>query len=244
MAESQTKGKTLNTWVQTVFIIVAGLWGIYAFIYKEMWVPAAAPINISMNVELKEIGSRPAGNGDESSLSAIEMRVSATNPSTRDVFLLANVWQAIGMKIAPSDPEDGFVQDVNALLKSQREGFVPRHSAVASSSVVATGLLFSDEVLRPKETIARTIVFLVPTGKYDIIEVQSRLPNVAQMNRVKVEWTFNEKEELSPKLFRLNRRGEPEAISDLQKLDPRIYFQSATSASQLSMWNPLKTPAD
>ena len=66
--------------------VVAGLiWGFYTFFYKQVILPKQAPVNISMNFALKKTGtfefSRENAND---ALIAIEVQISATDPSSMD----------------------------------------------------------------------------------------------------------------------------------------------------------------
>src|SRR5438093_325085 len=121
MAEDNSKnrsfGESLNTWVQAIGIIIAACWGVYTFGYKEIMVPKSAPVNITLNLQLKKIGGAPA-KGD---LVAVEMRASATNPSSRDIHLLPNAWIAYGIGITaiPGD-ESGVTKAAEARLADSR----------------------------------------------------------------------------------------------------------------------------
>ena len=77
--------------------------GCWTFIFKEIEVPKSAPVNISLNLQLKKIET-PQNN---EVLSAIEMKISATNPSTREIYLLPNAWVAYGGHIAASPASSG-----------------------------------------------------------------------------------------------------------------------------------------
>lgn len=97
--EERTLGQTLNTWVQTIGIVCAGAWALlYTFGYKDIFVPKSAPVNISLNLSLKKVGPKASSTD---SLTAVEMKIAATNPSSRPVYLLRSAWVAIGCTIRP-----------------------------------------------------------------------------------------------------------------------------------------------
>ena len=103
-SSERTIGQEVNTWVQTFGILVAAAWGVYTFIYKEIVLPKSAPVNISVNLELKTIGpSNPQETEAKKQLIAVEMKVSATNPSPREVYLLPSIWFAYGYVDRPTD---------------------------------------------------------------------------------------------------------------------------------------------
>src|SRR5437763_12580581 len=104
----------LNTWVQILGILIAAGWGIWTFIYKEIKVPKSAPVNISLNLQLKKVETNPSRQG----LTAVEMKISATNPSSREIYLLPNAWVAYGGHINSENPAaDQFETAANKTLK-------------------------------------------------------------------------------------------------------------------------------
>src|SRR5262249_51546819 len=152
----RTFGQELNTWVQTIGILIAAAWGGYTFIYKEVLLPKSAPVNISMNLQLKKIGPGGSEKIKEKQLFAVEMRVSATNPSPRLVYLLTSAWVAYGLDDTVSDGKRIDKQVANASLNSHKQYYSLRHANVTGSSVVAVGNLFQDTTLKPNETAMRT----------------------------------------------------------------------------------------
>jgi hypothetical protein len=134
--------------------------GGYTFFYKEIRTPKTAPINISTNLQLKKVGSGVGKNP----LVAVEMRVSATNPSSRKVYLLPNAWIVRGYKVAyrESENSESFSKLAKTTLNARDGGYLERHSSVDASSALAVGELFTDKWLNQNETVARTIVLHIP----------------------------------------------------------------------------------
>ncbi len=240
MANSQerTFGENLNTWVQTIGIIVAALWAAYTFGYKEIMVPKSVPVNITLNLQLKKIGT---GSGKRPLL-PIEMRTTATNPSSRTVYLLSSAWIARAYKLV--SPHDGNAASFNKLaadsLKSHEGNFVERHSLVESSSVVvvAVGSLFPDETLKPGETLARTVIFHVPPDKYDELEVKALMPHVKARSGIELEWTMGENSDLDFSMYRVSAGGErkpTEKDKTGSYSDEKIGFAVAVSAAELPL---------
>src|SRR6266513_4802955 len=104
-------GERLNTWVQTIGILIAAAWGVYTFVHKEITAPRAAPVNISLDLQLKKLGA----NEPNKELVAVELKASATNPSTREIHLLPNLWTAYGINVVAAKPNDS---DFRKLLVS------------------------------------------------------------------------------------------------------------------------------
>ena len=120
--------KELNTWVQTIVIIIAFIWGAYTFIYKEIVLPKAAPVNVTVDLLLKKIGppNSPLQKGENGALIAIEMDVSAANPSSRSVNLFPSVWFAHGYKVRSIPENKDFNNQVISTLNSQDLGQIEK----------------------------------------------------------------------------------------------------------------------
>ncbi len=110
----RTFGETLNTWVQTVGILIAAAWGVWTFYFKEVDAPKSAPVNISMNLQLKTLGVVR----DKEEFVVVEMKVTATNASPRKIYLLRSAWIAMGAWTERRDKEnDSFQQSADSALK-------------------------------------------------------------------------------------------------------------------------------
>src|SRR6266404_5182874 len=89
--------------MQIVGILIAAIWGVYTFFEKEVFIPKSAPVNISVNLQLKKVAT---GSGNQAGLTAVEMNVSATNPSTREIHLLPSAWSARGVRIKAAERDE------------------------------------------------------------------------------------------------------------------------------------------
>src|SRR5713226_5577170 len=98
-AANRSLGQEINSWVQTIGIVIAATWGAWTFVYKEIVVPKSAPVNVTVDLELKKIGANQPG-ATKAKLIPVELRVSAKNPSSREIYLLPSVWMASGVKVA------------------------------------------------------------------------------------------------------------------------------------------------
>lgn len=238
MAESikRSVSQEINTWVQTTGIIVAAIWGIYTFGYKEILVPQSAPVNISMNLQLQKVA---ISNKKENKLIAVEMKVSATNPSSRVVKLLPSVWFAYGKEVVPVSENTSFSKKLFTTLNTRNEGFIQKHAESKFASVVAAGNLFQDDFLQPKETRARTIIFHIPKNKYDVLEVQAIMPSAENTKPIYLQWTFND-EVNAPiyNIYRVDEKGvktlvEPGKINDFLKNEVQMSISSSNSRLSL-----------
>jgi hypothetical protein len=235
--QKRSFGEELQTWVQIVGILMAAAWGVYTFIYKEISVPKSAPVNVTVNLQLKKIGVGVTKEG----ITAVELKAAATNPSTREIHLLPSAWIAYGSTVTPAESEETrFVQSANAVYKDITTiNTIQRHVTRGPSVMVAGGHLFPDSLLRPGETTARTIVFHVPTNMYDIIHMVAIVPRIADVKGKELEWALDKDFTLNSTLYRRNPDGSrtPYAKDPNGELvDKHLGFENAEAHTQISLW--------
>jgi hypothetical protein len=178
--------KERREWLTTIAIIIGVVVGIYEWWLKEVLFPGSAPVNVTTDVTVKQAGSKAALVGkNKSELEAIEVLVAARNPSTREIYLLNNFWAASGMTIEARQQEGAArrrsmlaaVGAIDSSLYRDQQIFSGKHFRLDQFAPVASGMVFPvDSVLRPQESISRRIVFYVPKGAYDAVEVDVALP--------------------------------------------------------------------
>ncbi len=241
-AEHRSFGKELNAWVQTIGIVIAAAWGVYTFVYTEIVMPRAAPVNITVDLGLKKVGGdKPAVKNPAKQLIPVEMRISAKNPSTREVYLLPSAWIAYGIRIeATGDkPPDEF-QKPAALTAETGASNVERCASVSSGDIVAFGGLLPDTELKPNEVSTRTLIFYVPPNEYDSLDVRAYVPTVAKENAVSLEWNLEQKQNtITATMYRLDASGDRQEMKrdkDGSYSDEKIGLQQATSMAELSLW--------
>jgi hypothetical protein len=237
---SQSVGKEINAWVQTIGIVLAAAWGVYTFIYTQILAPKAAPVNITVDLSLKKISPSDTKEGIRRHLVPVEMRISAKNPSTREVYLLSSSWIAWGVKVHDNgdQPLDDFLNP-SPIIPANVADFVARHAAVSAVEVVAFGGLLSDNSLKPNEISSRTLIFYVHPNEYDSLQVQAYIPTVSSAGLVDLEWKLQDNG-LVPTMYRLDPAHKRHEImnpdSDGAYSDPRLGLQQATSMAELSLW--------
>lgn len=231
--------ETLKISMEIVGIVVASFWAYYTFRQEKVVIPASAPVNITMELGLKEVGGTSGKNKDEKSqegtLSAIEMRVSARNPSSRSVYLHLSQWTAEGLKIA--DPmvieNDAFKQKILDSVIKEDWNFEERYSKREMQEMVAGGSLFPDKVLQPNESVMRTLIFYIPRGQFDVIDVNVEIETSAVAN-------ITVKKETNGDLVRYgpaDSNGPPKQLAPDKdgNYEDRYKLQSAISRFQLSV---------
>lgn len=230
--------RVTNLWVQSIAIVVAGLWGVYVFVFEEFAKPATAPINLSTEISVHRAGVRPVANSGEPPLLAIELDVTATNPSTRTVYVLPNYWIATGLRVS-GQGDRAWVQSANNAVAQRGPVASGEHYQIASSQAVAFGSLIPDSALMPNERATRSYVFYVPDGAYDLIDIQSALPSVSQPNSADVSWQLDPATGVvSPTVYLIDhgvrRQLRPEEVSSYGERPPNL--QMVETRRQLSLW--------
>jgi hypothetical protein len=180
---------SFSKWVQTIGIIIAAGWGVYTFVYKEITLPKSAPIDISMSMQLKKVGlAKPKGK-----LMAVEMRVTATNPSSRKVYVLPSMWMVWGTEVHLNAPGDVDYKRIAELMNVQGGEFLENNVHPQVSTLLAAGSLFWDETLSPNETLTRTIIVYIPRARYDELAADAYMPSSPFQRACVLRWVPNEK---------------------------------------------------
>jgi hypothetical protein len=242
MANSQERGfgEKLNTWMQTIAIIMAAAWAVYTFIYKEILVPKSAPVNISLDLELKKSAtSATRGVAHGKQFDAIEMKVSAKNPSSRTIYLLPNKFIAYGFKITADGSE---IPEQIPTLEKNPCGMITKNYTLSKPSVIVIGDIIYDFLLRPGEQVGRVLVFLVPKGEYDILEVITRIPTTAKETEdFRLIWKFTKDGELDHCMYRVTPDKKLEELKKKEgggfiNYPDELEWQYAETTSMLSLW--------
>jgi hypothetical protein len=236
-SQKRTFGETLNTWVQTIGICIAAVWGFYTFVYEKIFIPKTSPVNVTLNLEVKKIGNSAA----ELGLTAVEMTASATNPSSRRIYLLPSAWIAYGVCMTAAENDDTAFNKkaLTALRDAENVSMVQRHAKRLSSTVVAMGPLFVDNALEPGEKLVRHVVFYVPIKKYDLLNLISLMPNTdKETSRIEFQWELEGKI-LQGRAYRLDRTGKRIRTKDTNGnyVDSEAHVDSTEANTQISLWS-------
>lgn len=159
----------VHEWTKTVAVVVAALWGVYTFIWKDILVPSWAPASLVIEVKPRQEGpeARPEAGG--TGPSRLRLRVIATNPSSRTLYLLPNVWWASAMQRSRADPGRSFETAANAVLRDLSVLQAERGKELISAGVVATGRLFIDDQIQPGETLSRDLSIALPRSDSPLV---------------------------------------------------------------------------
>lgn len=243
-SKERSFGERVNTWVQTAGIVMAACWGIYTFYITQYKAPKSAPINITLNLQLRKIGV----GGPKNDLVAVEMKVSATNPSSRQIQLLPDAWIASAESVVPiADIGTNFDDAIIARLKTDDLSGLQRHGNTESISVIAVGHMFSDSTLKPSETITGTRIIYLPKDQYSELDVNLVMPSGENTDGVQLEWTYDKNNNsLIPNIYHLDKNGvrttpyekdkNGNFTLDVQREFKRREFSMSSSHLAISLW--------
>ena len=159
----------VHEWSKTVALVVAALWGVYTFIWKDILVPSWAPASLVIEIKPRQEGLEAKPEAGGTGPSRLRLRVIATNPSARTLYLLPNIWWASAMQRSQADPGSSFETAANAVLRDPSVLQAERGKEFTSAGVVATGRLFIDDQIQPGETLSRDLSIALPRSHSPLV---------------------------------------------------------------------------
>ena len=243
--------ESIRLWIEAVGIpVVVAALGVWQFWLKEVVWPSEAPVNLTTDLSVKEAGLKGASGSEGNALEAIELEVTARNPSTRPIYVLNNIWTAYGVSIEVPQNKD-WLQIMADELNGDHQikggaHYIPRHPIP-----VAVGNVFQDTTLQPNEKIVRTFVFYVPQGTYDYLEVDVGLPTTAEELQghpgeavAGVDYALrSDRSSYSPTVYRIKPDGTHQQIAKNEDTSD-LGLQWAISTRMLSLWQSNSMPPE
>ncbi len=227
-------------WIQALIFFFVASFGAWQFWLKEVVWPAAAPLNLTTELGVKAAGFQASpGSDNKQQFEAIELVVTARNPSTRNLYLLSNVWVARGIAIDASLKGELWQTAATERIAKYRFAVAGEHYKMREMKLVAGGYVFDDYVLRPNELVTHSFVFYIPHGVYDYVEVAVALPTTPNENVAEATWTLNPDGTVKYRAYRYSAKGgRGEEIKDLAAAftDSAMQLQTAEASRQLSLW--------
>jgi hypothetical protein len=190
---SWMRSKLIQSWIQSLGILIAAGWGVYTFIYTDVLVPSWQPANLTLEATITPVEGRRAGpDGMEAMLDA-----KATNSSSRTVYLLANYWILSAMNrqfkgATGSRDERRLIDSGHQVLRqSQLSHFERDVTSEPEPNFLAIGRLFDDDVIQPGESINRSILVRIPPGTNALelralVPLLTRKPDATSLNERKL----------------------------------------------------------
>lgn len=221
----------INIIIQMIGIILAAAWGVYTFIYEKIIIPQSAPVNISLDLELQKIND--VYSKKEKQLTAIEMKISETNPSSRPIYLLTNYWGVYGCKVKSINNDNkSLLVNANKALEDYKAMVIAQKHSETECLLVAIGKFSFDNILNPNEIIARTIVFYIPINEYDKIQAYSYVVSSEKEDFLLEPVILKDDFNVEKIFYSLTEDGKKDKLIDEEDVD----FQESLKRTELSLW--------
>jgi hypothetical protein len=154
--------RTLREVVEVVAILIAGLWGLYVFVYENRIKPAFETPTPSFSVSMRHVGN----DGD---LAVIRVDETIRNPGPVEVHFLGYSLTVLGSKVvalqSPQPPDaQPLENDLEAYNRYARQEPVYRQAFVTNLGDPRTS---HDLIVQPDQTTSFSKEFYVPRRRFD-----------------------------------------------------------------------------
>lgn len=185
-----------------VLATVGFLWGAWVFLFQEVLRPAVAPVNISLELEIKRL--KPILD-EVGKPQPVLLKVSARNSSKKILVIRKTYWVAYGIKLAPPSSINGkatppnseaqLIDDINEQMALGRDKLSLNGTATSryqhsndTWDLIGFGPLFDSSDIRPEEEIKVQRVVLVPKlaspDHYQLLRVRVIMPSHAKRSNL------------------------------------------------------------
>jgi hypothetical protein len=198
MAEKEGPSRTqkIKESVQFFLLLFGAGFGIYQFIYKDIYVPSRRPPAITLAATLEEL-DRADG------MILVRAHMAVANHGDAKVWVPALWWHVYVVSFSGEDrTADQFAKDVHPLMERGDESF-GRFSSVRQVEVAAAGRVLDYEYwYQPKDETAHEQLFLVPEGKFDALQIYVEAYIIKSIDEfAPTRWEMNKEGILTPTLL-------------------------------------------
>lgn len=228
----------LIVWIPISVGVIALLLGAITFYYQDVYRPSATS-NVSLTLELTQVGHI-----EKSGARFLTLRLTATasNTGSDTIYPLTNHWLGWGIKYAARSTGEtapaGALKHISEAVNSSDSRYAQRYLSRGATELVVGGQMFGDYKLNPGETLSHEMIFFVPDGRFDTVEVVGNLPLVRSNDDLKLRWLFPSEVDSDYQLYRQRPGAEATeelSIAETKRLirDRRIGF--VTSRAVLAL---------
>jgi hypothetical protein len=209
---ADARARVLRDVLQAIALLIAALWGLYTFVYKEMIVPRNRPAALVVTPTLEAIGRH----GD-----TVLARATFQMKNTSDSKVYAPaIWYAVrGLKL------EGVDQDDSTYLRQLRQNAQKPYPSSRFTQFAAVDLIGAGKISPEVETWFEPgaeqrveQILLIPANRYDAAQLQVIYLISKDVHEVKeIRWRTGEDGDLQPRLvFAAGSpyAGPPAEISD------------------------------
>lgn len=186
-------------WLSANWQVLAGILGICgaisSFLYKDILMPAASPVNIDVKLGMvldPQVKDDKLVSDPKQQAIPVKLNISVANKSTHKTLLIKDpFWVAYGFAIMPKEKPENFIKINNKFNEKFAYNSPPRNNALRIGQydllrdIVAAGRVFGAQKIRPNETLNEERIIPVPPDNYDFIQVRVIVPTVKESSQGK-----------------------------------------------------------
>lgn len=191
------KSKTINLWIQSIAIVVAGLWAVNVFMFEKIWMPFSAPAALNVEVSLKKISS----NADKTT---VEICINLNNPNVRKQFVLPSIFIVYGNSYSNNELTNFKDAYINEELNIDDDSIISGFERTKDQDIISVGKIYGNWVFEPNEKATRTYIVEIP-NKYSNIECYTRIITTDKKYKdISLKWQINQDDSVEYKIEKLN----------------------------------------
>jgi hypothetical protein len=158
--------QNINLWVQTIAIVLAGVWAIYQFVWKEFVQPAFVSFSINGDIDAVADTAQQIGEAIP-----IKLDIKIQNASKRDLYVIGALIKVEGVEINTSVSVEPFQLELSTRTEARD---MLEHSWInwrAKSDLLVTSLQYPGFRLVSGDTVAKELTVIVPSKKFDLAQI-------------------------------------------------------------------------
>lgn len=239
--EKDTSQKTFielsNSWLQAIALILAGIWAVYTFGYKEIWIPMTAPITISSKINLNVVGEKII---DGKKFKAVNAIFEITNKSKRQAIFLQSIYVVKGRKVLNYATNIKYIDKLNMDLAkdgNHDDKNSYKYIQLSNNNIIEAGQIYTDWSLYPDETSQRSVLIYVPVDKYDEISVRVSYPIVNKYGVAAVKWVLTDNSYIE-QIYSIQKNGKTQEVKngEVSRFTKEIDYGIIEEYQSLSLW--------
>ena len=227
--------EAIKDWTEFGILVFATAFGIYRFIYKDIYVPGQRTATLTVQSSLEEFGRTR-------DTLLIRARIHAQNQSERTVYVPALWYVATGLRFQEQGGE------LEAYLKQIEQSpaeLNARYSAVAETDVVAVGTILNETTAyyHPADQTSNDILFAVPLNRYEALELKVHFFVTKEIGGLgNPEWQVGDKGNLEALIMLDGALYDPGNVPEHGKWAARTGAGYNWSVSTLPLLPPINPP--
>jgi len=167
---NEVKSKIVSNWVQSIAIVIAGIWGLYQFIYLEKIKPTREKPSLEIKIVMNRVGGLIPKNATNS-LQAYRVIITTKNLGKAKAFVASSYLQIHADEIIKK-PEDYELkrENIEEVVNFPNK-LISKTYGTENSKLITAGVVYSSTTwFNPGQAITFERVFYVQEDDYSQIE--------------------------------------------------------------------------